>query len=74
MEQNKTAFIMTKDALHLFYFICEGCKCEGRLGLDAKLIAHQIHCPEDCGAVYILWNNPLTNLPDLKCVVCPVSD
>ena len=55
-----------------FHFICEGCKCEGDLGVAAD--QQQVPCPENCGALYIQWHNPITNKPDLQCVVAPVFE
>lgn len=71
---DETTWIETSDGSHTFYFVCEGCGCEGAMGVPTDRINPRIYCPEDCGAVYILWNNPLKGTPDLKCVVCPVFE
>jgi len=72
--RDETTFIETSEGSHTFYFVCEGCGTQGPLDLEVDRISARIHCPEDCGAVYILWNNSLTEKPDLKCVVCPVFE
>jgi len=65
-------FVKSEDGMNEYHFICEGCKCEGILKVSADQQA--IHCPENCGAMYIQWNNPLKGTPDLQCVVCPVFE
>jgi hypothetical protein len=67
-------YLRTEDGNHFYQFICEGCRSEGELGVPADLIYQQIRCPEGCGARYIQWHNPITEKPDLMCVVCPVFD
>jgi len=63
-------FVQTIDGMNEYHFICEGCKSIGTLKVPMDVQA--VHCPEECGAMYIQWNNPLTESPDLQCVVCPV--
>lgn len=63
-------FIETQHSLNKYHFICEGCGADGELEIEAG--AEAIGCPEGCGAMYVQWHNPITNKPDLTCVVCPV--
>lgn len=65
-------YLRTDGAFHYFYFVCEGCGEAGELGVPDDMMSKTVACPEECGAVYIMWKNPLTASPDLKCVVCPV--
>ena len=69
---DKSLFLETANDRHWFYFVCEGCGEEGELGIHEELRLRQIACPAKCGSSYILWNDPIKNQPDLKCVVCPV--
>lgn len=59
-------------AWNMYDFVCEGCKAEGQL----KVLTDEQHvyCPEQCGAMYIQWHNPVTQSPDLMCVVAPVFE
>lgn len=52
-----------------YYFICEGCGCEGHLGIPLDQRG-PFACPEDCGATYIQWQ--IEGNYKLTCVVCPV--
>jgi hypothetical protein len=65
-------FVKAERGMNEFHFVCEGCGSEGKLKVGIEL--QNVHCPEHCGAMYIQWNNPLTQSPDLMCVVCPVFD
>ncbi len=53
-------------------FRCEGCRCEGELGVPEKAMGGTIACPEGCGAVYV-QHRSVTGQPTLTCVVCPVA-
>lgn len=68
-----TKFIETTKNFHGFYFICEACGEEGVLGIP-RYGSKRISCPGECGASYVLWDNPRTNYPDLMCVVRPVFE
>lgn len=66
-------FIKTdEENFNHYQFVCEGCKCEGDLGVAAD--QQQVPCPEGCGALYIQWHNPITDKQDLQCVVAPVFE
>lgn len=65
-------FVKAEDGTNEYHFICQGCKCEGTLTIPTE--SQTVYCPEDCGAMYIQWNNPLTATPDLMCVVCPMFE
>lgn len=58
---------------YFFDFVCEGCGSEGEIGVPIEYAYKQIACPEECGAVYIMWF-PTDAMPDLKCVICPVFE
>jgi hypothetical protein len=70
-QYNRTTFIKVEGDLNVFYFVCEGCRAEGQMKIPVGE-RRAFNCPEECGAVYIQWNRPLTESPDLTCVVCPV--
>ncbi|MCI0553566.1 MAG: hypothetical protein L0287_21680 [Anaerolineae bacterium] len=70
----QTTFIETSQGSHTFYFVCEGCGSEGVIDIPIDRMLRQFSCPEECGASYIAWTNPIKNAPDLKCVVCPVFE
>lgn len=59
---------VTKNFIY-FFFHCEACEEEGHLKIPTDI--KKFTCPS-CGALYILWFNPLTNKQDLKCVVAPI--
>lgn len=65
-------YLITEDGKNVFYFECESCGAEGEIGVPVDLRS-QFHCPEGCGAEYVQWHNPLTNAPDLMCVICPIQ-
>lgn len=69
---DKTEYIGSTVTMHAFYFVCEGCGTEGALDLEITRISQRVHCPEDCGAVYVLWNSSALEHPDLMCVRKPV--
>ncbi len=60
-----------------FYFVCESCGSEGEITL-AKMDKHSplpsqpFGCPEECEAVYVLWESP--EGWRLTCVVYPVME
>lgn len=70
---DKTTFVETTKEYYGFYFVCEGCGEEGGLGLP-RYASKRIACPGECGASYVLWDNPITKTPDLMCVVKPVFE
>lgn len=65
-----TAFLHTEGGRHHFFFACEGCGLQGRIGVPVDLRS-SFGCPEECGATYVLWINPVDG-PALMCVVKPV--
>jgi hypothetical protein len=67
MEPTETAFLHTHDGQNYFTFVCEGCGSYGELAVPEEV--NRFACPEGCGAVYIVWMNPL---PSLMCVVKPI--
>ena len=66
----ETTFVKTENANHCFLFRCNGCDCLGTLEIPVE--TRRFSCPEDCGAVYVLWFDSLLRTPAIKCVVCPV--
>ena len=68
----ETSFFATENGIHQFYFVCEGCGTEGPLALEVDRISRRIHCPEECGAIYVLWDDPIKEQPALMGVVIPV--
>lgn len=64
-------FLKTENGMNFYHFTCEGCGAEGELEVPVGA-RETFGCPEGCGATYVQWNNPLTEHPDLQCVVCPV--
>ena len=66
----ETTFVRTKNNKHHFLFRCDGCRCLG--SLEIPIETRRFNCPEECGASYVLWNDPLRNSPAIMCVVCPV--
>jgi hypothetical protein len=68
----RTAYLRARDGRDFFYFVCEGCGSKGEIGVPLELGMQTFECPEECGAVYVRWNNPVTGKPDLMCVVRPV--
>lgn len=68
--KTKAKYVGTEKGRNTFHFRCE-CGADGMLSLklgDRK----PFPCPEDCGRVYVQWNDH-RNVPTLTCVVCPVS-
>jgi hypothetical protein len=67
-----STFKETKDGLDYFNFVCEGCGCEGEIGIPRKDGMKPFGCPEGCGATYVRWN-PSRSVaePTLRCVVKP---
>lgn len=65
-------FVKTERGMNEYHYVCEGCGGEGKLKVGVEL--QNVHCPADCGAMYVQWHNPITDQPDLMCVVCPVFD
>lgn len=70
----ETTFIETSEGSHTFCFLCEGCGAEGILSVQAGRISDRVWCPDQCGATYILWNDPIKNQPALMCVIKPVFE
>lgn len=70
MGKYDSQYIGIQDGSYNFVFRCEGCGVQG--ALSVKTTNHRFECPDECGAVYIMWNNDGT--PELKCVVCPVFE
>jgi len=66
-------YLRTKGRLVYFQFECESldCNAEGQLGVYATKRKKRITCPEECGALYAVWDN--AGVPDLMCVVKQVS-
>jgi hypothetical protein len=69
-----TTFIETSEGSHTFCFFCEGCGAEGILSIQTDRVSDRVWCPDKCDAIYVLWHNPITNQPDLMCVVKPVFE
>jgi hypothetical protein len=65
-------FLKPAGPILYFAFECEGCTERCELGVDVALMGKRVECHAGCGAVYILWDDPLTGKPDLFCVVKPV--
>lgn len=69
-----TTFVETKEGRHQFAFECEGCGTTGDLGIPVDE-RKPFGCPNGCGAMYVMWNNPLDEgKPNLMCVVCPIFE
>jgi hypothetical protein len=67
-------FLKPAGTLLYFAFECEGCGERCELGVDVEMMGQRVECHAGCGAVYIMWDDPLTGNPDLFCVVKPVFD
>lgn len=73
-NDESATFIETSDGSHTFFFVCAGCGAAGILSVQADRVSDRVWCPDECGAIYVLWQNPITNQPALMCVVCPVFE
>ena len=67
--------IRREGRLICYDFRCEGCGVSGLLKINERDGKMPFDCPEDCGAVYMPWQNPTNNNKwELTCVVCPIFE
>jgi hypothetical protein len=71
-EYQHTVYLESSAFTHHFFFKCEACDCAGVLSVEANRISQRVYCPENCGAIYVLFDSSITKAPDLKCVIKPM--
>lgn len=71
-SSDESTFLETVGTGDVFFFVCEGCGEAGEITIPHAKGMGQFNCPEECGASYIRWNDPIKGQPALQCVVCPV--
>ena len=72
MSGDGIVFLEERGGAMFFNFTCPGCGSSGELGIPGDAFNQQVGCPEECGASFVMWRNPLDgNQPALQVVVCP---